>query len=350
MPIRTLLSVYVLATALLGSFAVGRPMPSTPSSQLQSFPASYNQIARREDSPDYHPHLQRRQQFSEPELLQIGRVGPDGQYLLRSEPHSTPGPTGLLVGTEFFDLPSSKFMTTNFPVPDPSQYSRYFQSLEVTVEFASDEGKTKVFASLRDLSYLRKECKRPNGFVNDLDYIDCALVIMELYVVGQDKDRILDKIWGKYKDTARLTCAELSSQSASAAPPAPPSVAAPAPAPGSVAPQMVQPAPVPAAPVQIVQPACDDHCVDYPSIAKPAETAEKPPPRSTLHQVTKRFIRRRGRIEGSFDYADCAVNYVGKSETRSTSWMQTGPVGKRFGDGIKAKRKEDIEAEAAKKP
>ncbi|KAJ3728494.1 hypothetical protein C8R42DRAFT_716414 [Lentinula raphanica] len=92
MPIQTLLSVYVLATALLGSFAVGRPMPSisTPSSQLQSFPGSHNQIARREDSPDYHPHLQRRQRFSEPELLlQIGRVGPDGQYLLRSEPHST---------------------------------------------------------------------------------------------------------------------------------------------------------------------------------------------------------------------------------------------------------------------
>ncbi|KAJ3752915.1 hypothetical protein EV360DRAFT_88275 [Lentinula raphanica] len=224
MPIRTLLSVYVLATALLGSFAVGRPMPSTPSSQLQSFPGSHNQIARREDSPDYHdhPHLQRRQQFSEPELLQIGRVGPDGQYLLRSEPHSTPGPTGLLVGTEFFDLPSSKFMTTNFPVPDPSQYSRYFQSLEVTVEFASDEVKTKAFASLRDLSYLRKECK----------------------AVG-------------------LTCAVLSSHSASAAPPAPPSVAAPAPAPGSVAPQMVQPAPVPAAPVQIVQPACDSESHRY---------------------------------------------------------------------------------------
>ncbi|KAJ3837490.1 hypothetical protein F5878DRAFT_214043 [Lentinula raphanica] len=143
-------------------------------------------------------------------------------------------------------------MTTNFPVPDPSQYSRYFQSLEVTVEFASDEGKTKAFASLRDLSYLRKECKRPNGFVNDLDYIDCALVIMELYVVGQDKDRILDKIWGKYKDNAIL-----SSQSASAAPPAPPSVASPAPAPATPHAQMVQPAPVPAAPVQIVQPACD---------------------------------------------------------------------------------------------
>ena len=136
------------------------------------------------------------------------------------------------------------------------------------MEFASDEVKTKAFASLRDLSHLRKECKRPNGFVNDLDYIDCALVIMKPYVVGQDKDRILDENWGKYKDNASecltiyiqraagLTCAVLSSQSASAAPPAPPSVSAPAPAPGSVAPQMVQPAPVPAAPVQIVQAAC----------------------------------------------------------------------------------------------
>ncbi|KAJ3728492.1 hypothetical protein C8R42DRAFT_653903 [Lentinula raphanica] len=423
MPIRTLLSVYVLATALLGSFAVGRPMPSTPSSQLQSFPGSHNQIARREDSPDYHPHLQRRQQFSEPELLQIGRVGPDGQYLLRSEPYATPGPTGLLVGTEFFDLPSSKFMTTNFPVPDPSQYSRYFQSLEVTVEFGSDEVKTKAFASLRDLSYLRKECKRPNGFVNDLDYIDCALVIMEPYVVGQDKDRILDKIWGKYKDNAIS-----SSQSASAAPPAPPSVAAPAPAPGSVAPQMVQPAPVLAAPVQIVQPACDseshpsntrtsylrfgrikpstncwrtaasshrhddiyvfmidDHCFDYPSIAKPADTAEKPPLqlRTKLQSGSSESMKfnllyyttlktrvyldehsrkevfgtlgdleqlrvacgRTRKIEGSFDYADCAVNYVGKSEyVMDPDWSDW----KEVWDGIKAKRKEDIKAKAAK--
>ncbi|KAJ3728500.1 hypothetical protein C8R42DRAFT_265851 [Lentinula raphanica] len=428
MPIRTLLSIYVLATALLGPFAVARPMPSTPSSQLQSTPASHNQIARREDNgPDYHrPHLQRRQQFSEPELLQIGRVGPDGHYLLRSEPHSTPGSAGLLVGTEFFDLPSLKFMTSSSPVPDSSQYSRYFLSLEVAVEFASDEVRTKAFASLRDLSYLRKECKRPNGFVNDLEYIDCALVIMKPYVVSQDKHRILDENWGRYKDNAIS-----SSQSASAAPPAPPSVVAPAP--GSPAPatppaQMVQPAPVPAAPVQIVQPACDseshpsnsrtsqlrfgrinpstnrwrtaaslhrhddiyvfmidDHCFDYPSIVKPADTAEKPPfqlhtwqshsgssessgfspqyyttlkTRVRLDEDSRKEVfgtlgdleqlrvacGRTNKIEGSFEYVDCAVHYVGGSEYVVNVWYEW----KEIWDGIEAKREEDIKAEEAK--
>ncbi|KAJ3834944.1 hypothetical protein F5878DRAFT_727864 [Lentinula raphanica] len=419
-PIRTLLSIYVLATALLGPFAVARPMPSTPSSQLQSSPASHNQITRREDSPDYHrPHLQRRQQFSEPELLQIGHVGPDGHYLLRSEPHSTPGSAGLLVGTEFFDLPSLKFMTSSSPAPDPSQYSRYFLSLEAAVEFASDEVKNKAFASLRDLSYLKKKCKRPNGFVNDLEYIDCALVIMKPYVVGQDKHRILDENWGRYKDNAIS-----SSQSASAAPPAP--------APGSPAPatppaQMVQPAPVPAAPVQIVQPACDseshpsnsrtsqlrfgridpstnrwktepslhrhddiyvfmidDHCFDYPSIAKPAETAEKPPfqlrtqsqsgssesssfsphyypmlkARVRLDEHSRKEVfgtlgdleqlrvacGRTRQIKGSFEYVDCAVNYVGGSKYVVNAW----PEWKDVWDGIKAQRKKDIEAEEAK--
>ncbi|KAJ3771347.1 hypothetical protein FB446DRAFT_740810 [Lentinula raphanica] len=271
---------------------------------------------------------------------------------------------------------------------------------------------------------------------------------MKPYVVGQDKHRILDENWGRYKDNAIS-----SSQPAAApsAPPAPPSVAAIAPAPGSHAPSLPAPpsvaapcspapgslAPAPGspaqigqpAPVQIMQSACDSHSLpffiskgpfsylrvgridsktnqwrsmytalhrlddiyvflidehyfDYPSIAKTAATAEKAsfpqagghPGKSSsprhfiaslrtrvyLGEDTRKEVfetlrdleslrvacGRTKKIEGNFDYADCAVNYVGNLDIIVNTYDDKD--WKEVWNHIKDKRKKDLEAQAAR--
>ncbi|KAJ3827860.1 hypothetical protein F5880DRAFT_1608939 [Lentinula raphanica] len=113
------LSIYLLATTLLGLFAVARPLP-TPSSHSPSFLAPPSQIARRADNSQ--PLSQTQTPFTKP--LKIGRVALDGHWIRRHTPHRLKDTYVFFVGDEDFDLQaiSQPGSTTRNPFHDTTIY------------------------------------------------------------------------------------------------------------------------------------------------------------------------------------------------------------------------------------
>ncbi|KAJ3766192.1 hypothetical protein FB446DRAFT_410068 [Lentinula raphanica] len=172
------LSIHLLATTLLGLFAVARPLP-TPSSHSPPSLAPPSQIARRADNSQ--PLSQTQTPFTKP--LKIGRVALDGHWIRRRTPHRSSDTYVFFVGDDDFDLQtiSQRGSTTTrnpFPrynnVPSAMLRTDYFQPLNRVHVQLTLEMERSLFATLNNLEELKEKCKRTGDFVDTFDYVDCA--------------------------------------------------------------------------------------------------------------------------------------------------------------------------------
>ncbi|KAJ3769188.1 hypothetical protein FB446DRAFT_706453 [Lentinula raphanica] len=167
-----------------------------PLSQLPSPPAPPNQIARQADDS----------QHSKPPLrpvcsLQIGRKGPDGQWLRIDATPTAADVMALVIGDESFDLPSilSNPWAAQKVDLEASLWSGYFVSLDASAHFGSEPEMDAAFESFRDINKLKKKCKRPDAdFVDSSDYVDCAQKYSRQFVHPDDLQKF-NKAWKTYK-------------------------------------------------------------------------------------------------------------------------------------------------------
>ncbi|KAJ3841083.1 hypothetical protein F5878DRAFT_639859, partial [Lentinula raphanica] len=134
-------------------------------------------------------------------IQDLARVGPDGQWLRIDSIPTATDVTALIIGNDFFDLPSlqSNPRTAQKVHLATRLWPDYFVYLDASVHFVSVGKKTSTFQSLRDIVELEHISERPTGFASNLDYITCALWYMKVYGgVKYAEHHKMDKVWKTY--------------------------------------------------------------------------------------------------------------------------------------------------------